>query len=144
MPDHAIWWACLAAPPALAAWGLLRRDWRAGAALYGVAAEWLLIGLIIGPAGRVTAAASRGHGDSDRIPARRRGEFRLPIFRAHGKPDLPFGLARQNVAEHLDLGFPGTDELDFDYGTTEDLSLLQGDARLLDLFQGVSVGHHFP
>jgi dolichyl-phosphate-mannose--protein O-mannosyl transferase len=37
----AIWWACLAALPALAAWGLLRRDWRAGAALYAVAAGWL-------------------------------------------------------------------------------------------------------
>ncbi len=37
----AIWWACLAALPALAAWWLLRRDWRAGAALYGVAAGWL-------------------------------------------------------------------------------------------------------
>jgi dolichyl-phosphate-mannose-protein mannosyltransferase len=37
----AIWWACLAALPALAAWGLLRRDWRAGAALCGVAAGWL-------------------------------------------------------------------------------------------------------
>src|SRR5215469_3463040 len=37
----AIWWACLAALPALAAWGLLRRDWRAGAALLGVAAGWL-------------------------------------------------------------------------------------------------------
>ena len=75
----AIWWGCLAALPALAAWGLLRRDWRAGAALYGVAAGWLpwfafaartqyyyyavsfapflclalalCIGLIIGPAG---------------------------------------------------------------------------------------------
>jgi dolichyl-phosphate-mannose-protein mannosyltransferase len=37
----AIWWACLAALPALAAWALLRRDWRAGAALLGVAAGWL-------------------------------------------------------------------------------------------------------
>jgi dolichyl-phosphate-mannose-protein mannosyltransferase len=37
----AIWWACLAALPALAVWGLLRRDWRAGAALCGVAAGWL-------------------------------------------------------------------------------------------------------
>jgi dolichyl-phosphate-mannose--protein O-mannosyl transferase len=37
----AIWWACLAALPALAVWGLLRRDWRAGAALFGVAAGWL-------------------------------------------------------------------------------------------------------
>lgn len=37
----AIWWACLAALPALAVWGLLRRDWRACAALYGVAAGWL-------------------------------------------------------------------------------------------------------
>ena len=37
----AIWWVCLAALPALAAWGWLRRDWRAGAALYGVAAGWL-------------------------------------------------------------------------------------------------------
>lgn len=37
----AIWWVSLAALPALAAWGLPRRDWRAGAALYGVAAGWL-------------------------------------------------------------------------------------------------------
>jgi dolichyl-phosphate-mannose-protein mannosyltransferase len=37
----AIWWAALAALPALAVWWLLRRDWRAGAALYGVAAGWL-------------------------------------------------------------------------------------------------------
>jgi dolichyl-phosphate-mannose-protein mannosyltransferase len=37
----AIWWASLAALPALAIWGLLRRDWRAGAALFGVAAGWL-------------------------------------------------------------------------------------------------------
>jgi dolichyl-phosphate-mannose-protein mannosyltransferase len=37
----AIWWAALAAIPALAVWWLLRRDWRAGAALYGVAAGWL-------------------------------------------------------------------------------------------------------
>jgi dolichyl-phosphate-mannose--protein O-mannosyl transferase len=37
----AIWWACLAALPALAVWGLARRDWRAGAALAGVAAGWL-------------------------------------------------------------------------------------------------------
>jgi dolichyl-phosphate-mannose-protein mannosyltransferase len=75
----AIWWACLAALPALAVWGLQCRDWRAGAALCGVAAGWLpwfafparteyfyyavsfepflclalalCIGLIIGPAG---------------------------------------------------------------------------------------------
>jgi len=37
----AIWWACLAALPALAVWGLLRRDWRAGAALCAIAAGWL-------------------------------------------------------------------------------------------------------
>jgi dolichyl-phosphate-mannose-protein mannosyltransferase len=37
----AIWWACLAALPALAVWGLQCRDWRAGAALCGVAAGWL-------------------------------------------------------------------------------------------------------
>jgi dolichyl-phosphate-mannose--protein O-mannosyl transferase len=37
----AIWWACLAALPALAVWALRRRDWRAGAALYAVAAGWL-------------------------------------------------------------------------------------------------------
>jgi dolichyl-phosphate-mannose--protein O-mannosyl transferase len=37
----AIWWVSLAALPALAIWGVLRRDWRAGAALFGVAAGWL-------------------------------------------------------------------------------------------------------
>ncbi len=37
----AIWWAGLAALPALAVWWWLRRDWAAGAALYGVAAGWL-------------------------------------------------------------------------------------------------------
>jgi dolichyl-phosphate-mannose-protein mannosyltransferase len=37
----AIWWAALGALPALAAWWVLRRDWRAGAALLGVAAGWL-------------------------------------------------------------------------------------------------------
>lgn len=37
----AIWWASLAALPALAVFGLLRRDWRAGAALFAVAAGWL-------------------------------------------------------------------------------------------------------
>jgi dolichyl-phosphate-mannose--protein O-mannosyl transferase len=37
----AIWWTSLAALPALAVWGWLRRDWRAGAALFGVAAGWL-------------------------------------------------------------------------------------------------------
>jgi dolichyl-phosphate-mannose-protein mannosyltransferase len=86
----AIWWACLAALPALAVWGLLRRDWRAGAALYAVAAGWLpwyafparteyfyyavsfepflclvlalCIGLILGPPGasRVRRAAGAG------------------------------------------------------------------------------------
>jgi dolichyl-phosphate-mannose-protein mannosyltransferase len=37
----AIWWACIVALPVLAVWWLLRHDWRAGAALYGVAAGWL-------------------------------------------------------------------------------------------------------
>jgi dolichyl-phosphate-mannose--protein O-mannosyl transferase len=37
----AIWWASLAALPALAVFGLTRRDWRAGAALFAVAAGWL-------------------------------------------------------------------------------------------------------
>jgi dolichyl-phosphate-mannose-protein mannosyltransferase len=37
----AIWWACLAALPALAVRWALWRDWRAGAALLGVAAGWL-------------------------------------------------------------------------------------------------------
>jgi dolichyl-phosphate-mannose-protein mannosyltransferase len=37
----AIWWASMAAIPVLAVWGAWRRDWRAGAALAGLAAGWL-------------------------------------------------------------------------------------------------------
>jgi dolichyl-phosphate-mannose--protein O-mannosyl transferase len=37
----AIWWAAIPALAAIAAWWLLRRDWRAGVVLLGVAAGWL-------------------------------------------------------------------------------------------------------
>ena len=37
----AIWWAAIPALLACLAWWLLRRDWRAGAVLIGVAAGWL-------------------------------------------------------------------------------------------------------
>jgi dolichyl-phosphate-mannose-protein mannosyltransferase len=37
----AIWWAAVGAAAACLVWWLMRRDWRAGAALLGVAAGWL-------------------------------------------------------------------------------------------------------